>query len=125
VEEHIFDACGKSVAFIDQHRHHLGHTDGRSAGLGKVKVAAQRASGQRLHVDDPSHRHDGIRSQVRMDEQGLRFGIADHPDPAVPFELGQFRLEFGPEIVVFEIVDGPGKDGSVIYGHTTPAGAEM
>ena len=56
-------------------------------------------------VVDLSHSHDGIAAQMRVDDNGLRVGVANDAQSLMPLELVQFILEAGAEIVAFQRVD--------------------
>ena len=47
------------------------------------------------------------------------------PMPKLAVEAVQFRFELGPEIAVFDIVDGPLDTCAVAYGHAAAAGAQV
>jgi hypothetical protein len=71
-----------------------------------VQFPAGRFLRQGFDVLNLSDRHDGEGSQMGTYDQGLGVVIADDSDAPVSLKIGQIRLEFGTEIIIFDIVNG-------------------
>ena len=65
------------------------------------------------------HCNHGITSEVGVDDDGLRVGIADDPYTLWTDEMVKFILELRPEIVTFQAVDGTEETHLPVKGNHT------
>ena len=62
---------------------------------------------------------------MRIDDQWLRVGVADHADALPAVKPDQFGLELGTEVAVFNIVNGAMEPVPVAHGHASALGSQM
>jgi hypothetical protein len=90
-----------------------------------VQFPAGRLLRKGFDVLNLSDRHDGEGAQMRPDDQGLSVVIADDSDAPVSLKIGQILLEFGTEIIVFDIVNGSLIPVGVADGKPAAPGPQM
>jgi hypothetical protein len=81
--------------------------------------------GQLIHIIYFADRHDGKGAQAGANDQGLGIVIADNPDTLVALQFGQVGFEFGSKVVIFNIMDRPGKVGAVFDRQSAAFGAKV
>ncbi len=113
------------VGLTDEHGHHFGGVYLTGRGVGKVAFALEGPLDKRLLVVDLAHGDDAEGAHVGAHDQRLGVGVADHADAEMAVEAVQVRFELGPEIAVFDIVDGPLDTRAVAHGHAAAAGAQV
>ena len=124
---YVADAVDEVLALGDEEGHQLGGVGGALAQLREVLLAGEAVVDQLIHIVDLGHRGDGELAEVRVDDDGLRVGVADDADAVVTRELvdGHLIAELGAEIRVLDVVDGAVKHLAVVGDHTRAFGAEM
>ena len=70
-------------------------------------------------VVDFCHCHYGVTPQVRVDDDGLRVGVAYHADALVALEIVELILEFGAEIASFDAVNSPAEAFFLVESYET------
>ena len=80
---------------------------------------------QLIEIVDFGHSGDGKLAQMRIDDDGLRVGVADDADADVADELPQLIGELRAEIGVFDIVDRAVEQAFVVSDHACALCAEM
>ncbi len=114
---HPVDAVHERVAHIDKQCHEFRLVDGVGRHLAQVHTAGQQFVGNLPQVVDFSHRDHCIASQMRIDNDGLRVGIADNPHALTSLETVQLVFKARAEIVAFQRVDGTVESAFRIVGH--------
>jgi len=71
-------------------------------------------------VVDLCHRDDAELPQVGIENHWLGLIVADDADAQMTLEFMELRLEFRPEIGIFQVVNGPGKTSPMDNSHPTP-----
>ena len=122
----IADAVFKGVLAVDESGDQLGGVDAPAGHGVKVGAALQQRFCKLLEVVDDADGADGINAQVRMDEHGLRVGVADAADAGIALHLGNVAFKFCPKGAVFNVVNislkaKVGRDA----GHAAPADAQV
>ena len=115
------DTVYEAVAHVDEQGHHLGLVQLICALLAQVHTLCQQLIGNLAQVVDLRHRHNGIAPQVRVDDDGLRVGVADDAQALMSAEIAQFILELRAEVVAFQRVDAAGKALLGVEGDKTGA----
>jgi len=88
-------------------------------------VVGESLLGNRFDVVDASDGGERVMTQVRADDQGLGFGVADAADAHISAHLLQIILKFGSELGVFDVVDGAFEALLAQHHHAAPAGPQM
>ena len=70
-----------------------------------MHALAQQLVGDLAHIVHFRNRHHGIAPQVRVHDDRLWIGVADHAQSLVAYEPVKLVLEFRPEIVAFKTVN--------------------
>jgi hypothetical protein len=74
-----------------------------------VTIAFERFGGEFVDIVDFADRHDPKGPQVGTDNQRLRVMIADDANSFAAAQFWKIGFEFGPEIIIFDVVDRAGK----------------
>lgn len=114
---HIVDALHKGVAHIDEQGHQLGLVERVGRLFAQVHALPEQLVGYLAQVIDLGHRHHRIPPQVRVDDDGLRVGVADAPQALRTAELVELVFELRPEIVAFQTVDGAVESPLAVEGY--------
>ena len=124
---HILDAVHEVLALGDEEGHQLGGVGEAHAQLGEVLLVGEAVVDQLVDVVDFGHRTDGELAQVRVDDDGLRVGVADDADAEVALKLIHAHLiaELGAEIGILDVMDRAVEHGAVVGHHTRALGAEV
>jgi hypothetical protein len=84
----------------------------------------QEFGAQGLQIFDQAGADDGESSKPGAHDEGLGVTVADHPDSHRPLHGFVFVYEFGFELGLADVMDGPVKPGSQ-YGHTAVLGSHV
>jgi len=80
---------------------------------------------QFAEVIDAADGADGIMAQMRTDRQWLGICVADAADPHIALDFGNFGVEFGPELDIFDIMDRPLEATAAPEGQSPTTGSQM
>jgi len=75
-------------------------------------------------LDEPDC-HDGVRTQVRPDDQRLVLVIADGSDASRPVQIGDIMLELRPELRVLYVVNESDKAAGLFDGEAAATRSEV
>ena len=115
------DTFHKGVAHIDEQGHQLSLVDVVGRHLAEVHALLQQFRGYLTQVVDFGNGHHGIAPQVRIDDDGLRVGIADDANALMPLEGVEFVLEARAEIVALQRVDAAVEAAILVECHQSGA----
>ena len=123
----VLDAFAESLALRNEQGHKLCLIGGTLREFGEVHVLVEQLLCKLLNVDDLCHRADGEASKVRIEDDGLCVGVANHADARrAALKSVERRLELGAEVRALQIVDGACKSFFLtVHRHTATAGSEM
>ena len=96
------DAVLERVAHVDKQCHEFGLVNLVSAHLTEMHAQSKQLVGYLALVVNLSHRSHGISPKVRVDDNGLRVGIADDADALGACKFVQLVLELRAEIVALK-----------------------
>ena len=113
------DAVGERIAHIDEQGDKLRLIDVVGTHLAEVHTLSQQLVGYLAHVVHLRHRHHGIAPQVRIDEDGLRIGVADDADARLSHKSVELALEARAEIVAFQTVNASAEALLCVERHHT------
>ena len=124
--EYLIDAIHKRGAHIDEQGHQFGLIDLVGRHLAEMHALGQQLMGDFGHVVDLGHGDHGKAPQVRVDDDGLGIGVADHTNTLASMKLIELVFKLRTEIISSQAMDRPAETFlRVESSHTCTACAEM
>ena len=103
---HLVDTVDEGGAHVDEQCHQLCGIDFIGRELTEVHPFGEQFVGYLANIVDFGHRDHRITSQVGVDNDGLRVGIADDAQSLVTMKGIEFIFELGAEVVALQTVYG-------------------
>jgi hypothetical protein len=78
-----------------------------------------------IHIVNFANSDDSEGSQVGTDDQRLRVIVADHTYADISTKLWEISLEFRPEIVILNAMNGSGKPTRIVDREAATFGSQV
>ena len=124
---YILDTVNEVLTLRDEQGDQFRGIGEAHAQLGEVLLVGEAMVDQLVNIVDFAHRDDGELAEVRVDDDGLRVGVADDADAYIAdkFIHSQLVAELRPEIGVLDVVYRTMEHRAIVGHQARPLGAKM